>query len=402
MERKGTALMVMKKVPCHLPAIGGSDEPHNPQRLNRLVRCLESHGASISLRRLRPEHGGRKTVHAGKPLLVALLALGTMMNPPASGQGQTIPPRAFVSNEFGGDVTVIDVGTDRIVGRLRVGPTGVARPRGIALSPDSKTVYVAVTDPTYGQSEGGRQWQFILAIDVATARVGGKYHCGTDPERLDVTPDGTRIYCSNEDAAGATALDVASGKVIATVRTGIEPEGVGISPDGRWVYVTAETSNTITVIDAKANKPVKNVFVGDRPRFVAFALDGKRAYISSEIGGTLAVIDAATQTVIKSLLLDPGSKPVGVAVAPDGMRIYVVGGRCNCLFAVDAHTFSVTTVAERMGRRPWGVAVTPDGKRIYTANGRSDDVSVIDAAALKVLHTIANVGRGPHSIVISR
>jgi hypothetical protein len=31
-ELKGTALMVMKKVPRQLPAIGGSDEPHNPQR----------------------------------------------------------------------------------------------------------------------------------------------------------------------------------------------------------------------------------------------------------------------------------------------------------------------------------------------------------------------------------
>jgi YVTN family beta-propeller protein len=69
---------------------------------------------------------------------------------------------------------------------------------------------------------------------------------------------------------------------------------------------------------------------------------------------------------------------------------------------VDVHTFKVTTVTQRMGRRPWGVAVTPDGKRIYTANGRSDDVSVIDATTLQVVHTIANVGRGPHSIVISR
>jgi PQQ-dependent catabolism-associated beta-propeller protein len=341
-------------------------------------------------------------MHAGRLLLVALLAVGAVTNPAAGEQGQKAQPRAFVSNEFGGDITVIDVATDRISGRLPVGPVGVARPRGMALSRDRQTVYVAVTDPTYGQSEGGRQWQFILAIDVATAHIKGKYRCGTDPERLDVTPDGRRIYCSNEDAAEATALDVANGKVVATVRTGIEPEGVGISPDGRWVYVTAETSNTVTIIDAKTNKPVKNVLVGDRPRFVVFASDGRRAYVSSEIGGTLAIIDAATLTVTKSVLLDPGSKPVGVAVAPDDNPIYVVGGRCNCLFAVDLHTFKVSTVTRRMGRRPWGVAVTSDGKRIYTANGRSDDVSVIDATTLQVVHTIANVGRGPHSIVISR
>ena len=90
------------------------------------------------------------------------------------------------------------------------------------------------------------------------------------------------------------------------------------------------------------------------------------------------------------------------AAGEQGQRAQPRAFVSNCLFAVDAHTFKVTTVTQRMGRRPWGVAVTPDGKRIYTANGRSDDVSVIDATALKVVHTIANVGRGPHSIVISR
>ena len=141
-------------------------------------------------------------MHAGRLLLVALLAVGAVANPAASEQGQKAQPRAFVSNEFGGDITVIDAAADRIIGRLPVGPVGIARPRGLALSRDSQTVYAAVTDPTYGQSEGGRQWQFILAIDVATARIRGKFRCGTDPERLDVTPDGTRIYCTNEDAAG--------------------------------------------------------------------------------------------------------------------------------------------------------------------------------------------------------
>ena len=41
-----------------------------------------------------------------------------------------------------------------------------------------------------------------------------------------------------------------------------------------------------------------------------------------------------------------------------------------------------------VGKRPWGIAVTPDGKRLYTANGLSGDVSVLDTATLKVIATI--------------
>ena len=337
-------------------------------------------------------------------VFMALLFLGSVMglgNPGSPAIGLETAPQAFVTNEFGGDVAVIDTVTDRIIGRLRIGPSSMARPRGLAVSPDGRTVYVAVTDPTYGQTTD-HEWEFIAALDVATREIKTKYSCGTDPERLAVTQGGDRIYCSNEDASGASVLDVATGKVITTIPTGIEPEGVAISPDRRWVYVTAETSNTVTVIDARINKAVKSILVGSRPRIVVTAPDGARAFVSAEAAGTLSVIDTTRQAVVKTLALGADTKPVGVAVSPDGHWVYVVGGRCNCLLAVNARTYAVTTVVERMGRRPWGVAVTSDGKKIYTANGRSDDVTVIDAASLRVIRTIDGVGRGPHSVVITR
>jgi YVTN family beta-propeller protein len=52
-----------------------------------------------------------------------------------------------------------------------------------------------------------------------------------------------------------------------------------------------------------------------------------------------------------------------------------------------------------MGRRPWGIAITPEGSKIYTANGLSDSVSVIDPKSFAVIRSVS-VGRGPHSVVI--
>lgn len=49
-----------------------------------------------------------------------------------------------------------------------------------------------------------------------------------------------------------------------------------------------------------------------------------------------------------------------------------------------------------MGRRPWGIAITPDGKKVYTANGLSDSISVIDTECLCVIDSI-EAGRGAHS-----
>lgn len=336
-------------------------------------------------------------------LLAVLACVAALPGPITSAAGEVRPgARVFVSNEFGGDIAIIDPAVDTIVGRVLLGPAGTARPRGLALSPDGKTVFAAVTDASYGQNEAGRRWQFIAAVDIATGRIKARYVCGSDPERMAVTPDGRRLYCSNEDASGASVLDVATGRVIAAVPTGIEPEGVAVSPDGRWVYVTAETSNTVTIIDSRTNRAVKNFVVGARPRIVVFAPDGRRAYATAEAGGTVTVIDPAAGRPMRTIALGTDSKPVGAAVSPDGRTLYVAGGRCNCIFAIDTASFKVRTVVQRMGRRPWGVAVTADGRKIYTANGRSDDVTVIDAASLRVIGTVAGVGRGPHTVLVSR
>src|SRR5262245_9442794 len=54
--------------------------------------------------------------------------------PPAAG-------RIFVSNENGGDISVIDVATQKIVATIPVGK----RPRGVRLSRDGSVVYVALS-----------------------------------------------------------------------------------------------------------------------------------------------------------------------------------------------------------------------------------------------------------------
>jgi YVTN family beta-propeller protein len=52
-----------------------------------------------------------------------------------------------------------------------------------------------------------------------------------------------------------------------------------------------------------------------------------------------------------------------------------------------------------VGKRAWGIAVSPDGSRLYTANGASDDVSVVDLKTRKELKRI-KVGGGPWGIAV--
>ena len=147
----------------------------------------------------------------------------------------------FVTNERGGTLTAIDTDTDTIVSTTTIGN----RPRGIVTSGDR--LFIAVSQwrdrPRIGR-------EAIVALDVKTLKTICEYKSGTDPEVVAVSPDGKRLYLSNEDAGNASIVDVATGRHIATLIVGTEPEGVTVSPDGKRVYVACESSNTVMVIDA--------------------------------------------------------------------------------------------------------------------------------------------------------
>jgi YVTN family beta-propeller protein len=66
---------------------------------------------------------------------------------------------------------------------------------------------------------------------------------------------------------------------------------------------------------------------------------------------------------------------------------------------IDANTNAIVgTVA--VGKRPWGIALTPDGRKLYSANGPSDDVAVVDTRTLKVIGRIP-VGKSPWGVAVA-
>jgi YVTN family beta-propeller protein len=73
-------------------------------------------------------------------------------------------------------------------------------------------------------------------------------------------------------------------------------------------------------------------------------------------------------------------------------------GRGGTVVALDTATNEpVGSVA--VGTRPWGLALNPDGTRLYVANGPSNDVSVVDTAMLSLVTNIP-VGLSPWGVAV--
>src|SRR5262245_53872682 len=100
----------------------------------------------------------------------------------------------FVSTEDGGEVVVIDADKGEVAGRIPVGK----RPRGVKLSHDGKTLYVALSGsprrpPGADESKippADRSADGVGVVDVATRKLVRTHASGQDPESFDLSRDG--------------------------------------------------------------------------------------------------------------------------------------------------------------------------------------------------------------------
>ena len=342
-----------------------------------------------------------------------LFASACSQAPPQKTEEKTAPaasipaiagPRAYVSNETSGDMTIIDLTKMEAVATVPLGK----RPRGIHPSPDGQFVYIALSGtppapPGVDESTlppADKSADMIGVWDVKQNKIARTLQGGSDPENFAVSQDGKTLYVSNEDASGVSIIDVASGKVTQTIKTGDEPEGVSITPDGKRVYATSEDDGTLAVIDIETAKLIKTFKVGHRPRSIVFLPDGKHGYVNAENDGGIVYFDAVKNQEIRPIPLGKAGeiKPMGLAFSPDASKLYVTTGRGHMVFVVDTKTNKPVGSFE-VGQRPWGIALTPDGKTMLTANGPSGDVSIIDVATQTVTKKV-KAGGGPWGIAL--
>ena len=127
--------------------------------------------------------------------------------------------KVLVSNWCSWSLSVIDAKTTTETARIDLGGK---YPRGIVVSPDSRTAYVALMGS-----------QRIVAVDLATKAVTTFAQPGNGPRHLVISPDGKFLYVTNNTSGTVAKIDRATGAVLATVKTASEPRSMTISSDGQ-------------------------------------------------------------------------------------------------------------------------------------------------------------------------
>ncbi|HET8547890.1 MAG TPA: YncE family protein [Bryobacteraceae bacterium] len=115
-----------------------------------------------------------------------------------------------------------------------------------------------------------------------------------------------------------------------------------------------------------------------------------RVLQTNAAGTNIHVIDPATHEIVG--MIDDIEVPHGVAIAPDGTRIYVTNESLRTLDVVDARTLRVSARIPLSGR-PNNVDVGRDGTRVYVGIRQAPGaVDVINALSLTNVKTIPTKG----------
>jgi YVTN family beta-propeller protein len=224
-------------------------------------------------------------------------------------------------------------------------------------------------------------------------------------------------YIPNIDGNTVSVLSIATNRVTTVIHDSSfkYPFPVAVTQDGSKVYVANYDLNnpnnpdySVSVI-ATATNTVTAVIRDhsfNMPDGVAVTPDGSKVYVANCVGNTMSVIATATDTV--TTITDSSfSAAVGVAVSPDGSTVYVSNYAGNTVSVIDTTTDTVTTVIRDPSFNfPWGVAVTPDASTVYVANNGpnfdGNTVSVIDTATNTVTATITLPGgKGPTAVAVT-
>ena len=264
---------------------------------------------------------------------------------------------------------------------------------------------------------------------AGTLRFVGSYRSGVlkDIVSVEASGDGRFVYTASYNArqVGVFARDAATGRLTPTETQQVDRLFDGVtalrpSPDGRRAASAAFRSDAVTLFDRDpvTGRLARRAAVTDAeaPALrwtidVAWSPDSRFAYAIADTGAAVVVLravgegaDARWEVVQTERGRDSclnGAR--GVAVSPDGRRLYVVADKAGALSVFDRDPDAGTLTLRQVIGRGWNDGDPADDEPAGRATDRPDLRGVIGVAAgPRFVHTSGGRFRGTHAVTTFR
>ncbi|MFI5828722.1 PxKF domain-containing protein [Streptomyces sp. NPDC051578] len=309
---------------------------------------------------------------AGAVLAIAVLGTAGAVLPAVSAHAADAAEPVYLTDFHTNSLVTYDLSSDSVVGTVPVG----TRPQAVAVSPEGSQAWVV---NLFGNS--------VSVVDTATNTVITPVAAGRQPYTVAFSPDGAHAYVS-ENAGGHPGIEVIdTATLTATAYIPVAYTATRLAPTSDGTRLYAAVSGDIAVIDTASNTVTASIPTADRRSIGGLAIspDGTKVYATNVNIGTLSVVDTASGTLAATV---PIAQTVGaLALSPDGARAYVTASSAGIVAVIDTATATVSATVPIAGS-PNTVLADPDGKHLYVATGLGA-MAVIDTASNTVVRTTA-------------
>jgi DNA-binding beta-propeller fold protein YncE len=263
----------------------------------------------------------------------------------------------------------------------------------LAISPDHKTAYV----PIYGDGIHGKNphpGHLIALFDLEARRHAGDFstYPYLAPHGLRWGPKG-QLYCVCENSGVVLEMDAGTGKIQHVIEVGSDKaHRIEVIPDGSKLYTENEEDTFASVIDLKARKRLKKIPAPNGLAGIGMSPDGKTIVLVDAKQPQVLVVDTATDEVVGNVILKGHEKAAQIArYSPDGKYLVVTSFDAPLATIFDAKL--QTQKLLQLGIGPMNMAFHPDGHTVLIANHNAGSLSVVDLERAEVLRTVpAGVG----------
>ena len=343
---------------------------------------------------------------------------------PASPLCVAIAPNGFliaVGDATATSLRLVDLETETQNTRIKL----EGRPEGIAWSTDGKRLFV---------SEAGAG--SIAEINPARGKILRRITTGRYPGGIALAENRGLLLAADRGLDRLTAIDLRDDKTRAHFPVGRQPGFVAVTPDESLAVVsnlipaTAATSpdhaTEITLVDLETlavRASVRLPTGSTNARDIAIDADSAKAYVVHTIGrfhlpttqldrgwvntNALSIIDLKSATRTATVLLDRvtegAADPWGVAISPDGGRLFITLSGVHQIAAINLqglaaiigpdpdafsndlsilHREQLIQRIDLPAKGPRGIGISSDGHTIAVAGYFSQNLILLDSETL--------------------
>ena len=176
----------------------------------------------------------------------------------------------------------------------------------------------------------------VLEMDAAAGAIRHVIEVGSNKaHRIEVLPNGSKLYTENEEDPFASVIDLATRKRVRTIPAPNGLAGLGLSPDGKTVVLVDAQKPQIMVVETATDEVVSTIKLDghDKAAQVArYSPDGRHLVVTSVDAPLATIFDAALKT---QRLLHLGEGPMNMAFHADGRTMLIANQNEGTLAVCD-------------------------------------------------------------------